>query len=86
MSEEILKALMELFAIVVKQDGGIQKEEQDYLTNFLQKQLGSSLMIRYQLLFDEYTGLMNQVYVIPDDIFSSVKDYTKIFEICNPAQ
>jgi len=82
MSEEILKALMELFAIVVKQDGGIQKEEQDYLTNFLQKQLGSSLMIRYQLLFDEYTGLMNQVYVIPDDIFSSVKDYTKIFEIC----
>ena len=61
MSEEILKALMELFAIVVKQDGGIQKEERDYLTNFLQKQLGSSLMIRYQLLFDEYTGLMNQV-------------------------
>jgi len=82
MSEEILKALMELFAIVVKQDGGMLKDERDYLTNFLQKQLGSSLMIRYQLLFEEYTGLIDQVCVIPDDIFSSVKDYTKIFDIC----
>ena len=82
MSEEILNALMELFAIVVKQDGGMLKDERDYVTNFLKKQLGSNLMIKYQLLFDEYTGLVNEFCLIPDELFSSVKDYTKIFDIC----
>ena len=52
MSEEILKALMELFALVVKQDGGILQNEREYVINFLEKQLGSNLLIKYVLLFD----------------------------------
>ena len=39
MSEEILKALMELFALVVKQDKGMLKDERDYIYTFLSKQL-----------------------------------------------
>ncbi len=39
MSEEILKALMELFALIVKQDGGILISEREYVSDFLNKQL-----------------------------------------------
>jgi len=82
MSEEILKALMELFAIVVKQDGGIHQLERQYVTNFLEKQLSSNLMIKYQLLFDENTGPIKQVEDIPDSNSPSVRDSVKIFNIC----
>lgn len=82
MSEEILKALMELFAIVVKQDGGILQLERQYVTNFLEKQLSSNLMIKYQLLFDEYTGPVKQVEYNPDNNSPSVRDSVKIFNIC----
>lgn len=34
MSEEILKALMELFALIVKQDGGMLASERDYVKTF----------------------------------------------------
>ena len=33
MSEEILKALMELFALIVKQDGGMLGNEREYRTD-----------------------------------------------------
>ncbi len=82
MSEEILKALMELFAIVVKQEGGILQLERQYVTNFLEKQLSSNIMIKYQLLFDEYTGSVKQVEDIPDSDSPSVRDSVKIFNIC----
>ena len=39
MSEEILKALMELFALIVKQDGGMLVNEREYVSDFLNKQL-----------------------------------------------
>ena len=32
MSEEILKALMELFALIVKQDGGMILDEREYVS------------------------------------------------------
>ena len=35
MSEEILKALMQLFAIIAKQDEGVESNERDYVVNFL---------------------------------------------------
>jgi len=34
MSEEILKALMELFALIVKQDRGILMNEREYVSKF----------------------------------------------------
>ncbi|NMC38995.1 MAG: hypothetical protein GYA41_11795, partial [Bacteroidales bacterium] len=53
MSERILRALMELFALMVKQDGGIIEEERNYVLNFLEKQLTTNVLIRYLLLFEE---------------------------------
>jgi ABC-type multidrug transport system ATPase subunit len=73
---------MELFAIVVKQEGGILQLERQYVTNFLEKQLSSNIMIKYQLLFDEYTGSVKQVEDIPDSDSPSVRDSVKIFNIC----
>ena len=40
MSEEILKALMQLFALITKQDGGIGQKETDYVKRFLEQVAG----------------------------------------------
>ena len=40
MSEEILHALMELFAIIIKQDGGVTEQEKAYVRRFLASQIG----------------------------------------------
>jgi hypothetical protein len=82
MSEEILKALMELFALVVKQDGGILQNEREYVINFLEKQLGSNLLIKYVLLFDELTSAAKQVDDTSENNSPSVRDSVKIFNIC----
>ena len=39
MSEEILRALMQLFAIIAKQDGGVEQNEIEFVKNFLVQQL-----------------------------------------------
>ena len=82
MSEEILKALMELFALVVKQDGGIIQKERDYVISFLEKQLGSNILIKYILFFDDLTGSDKQADEIPENNATSVKDSVKILNIC----
>ncbi len=51
MSEEILKALMELFALIVKQDGGMIMNERDYVSEFLTKQLTSENVKEYLSTF-----------------------------------
>ncbi|MDX9948293.1 MAG: hypothetical protein RBS38_13105, partial [Bacteroidales bacterium] len=82
MSEEILKALMELFALVVRQDGGFLEKEREYVASFLEKQLSSNLMIKYLLMFDEYIEPSNPDEEIPGNDFPSVKDSVKILNIC----
>lgn len=82
MSEEILKALMELFALVVKQDGGILQNEREYVINFLEKQLGSNLLIKYVLLFDELTSPEKQADDTPENSSPSVRDSVRILNIC----
>ena len=47
MSEEILKALMELFALIVKQDSGILLNERQYVHDFLNKQLSREAVATY---------------------------------------
>ena len=39
MSEEILKALMQLFGLIAKQDGGVESNESEYVKSFLKQQL-----------------------------------------------
>ena len=56
MSEEILRALMELFALIVKQDGGTLLNERAYVSDFLKKQLTKDSVNEYLALFDEQAG------------------------------
>jgi ABC-type multidrug transport system ATPase subunit len=82
MSEEILKALMELFALIVKQDGGILKNEREYVSGFLYKQLTKEAVNEYLALFDELSGpVMDRSFV---KVLSAptVIDSVKIFGIC----
>jgi ABC-type multidrug transport system ATPase subunit len=82
MSEEILKALMELFAIVVKQDGGTLSYERDYVSNFLKKQLTREAVDEYMDLFDKHAGPVSENDDEIAESAPSVKDSVKIFGIC----
>ena len=82
MSEEILKALMELFALIVKQDRGILLNEREYVSGFLNKQLTSDAVKEYLTLFDEHAGPVMQKSNISEPTAPSVKDSVKILGIC----
>jgi ABC transport system ATP-binding/permease protein len=82
MSEEILKALMELFALIVKQDSGILINEREYVSGFLKKQLTSESVTEYLALFDELAGPVMQTSIQKEPSFPSVKDSVKILSIC----
>ncbi len=56
MSEEVLKALMQLFAIISKQDEGLTKGEREYVQNFLKQQLASEDVVEYLNLFDQFSS------------------------------
>ena len=47
MSEEILKALIQLFAIIAKQDEGVDPKEVEYVESFLVQQLGEEAHEEY---------------------------------------
>jgi ABC-type multidrug transport system ATPase subunit len=82
MSEEILKALMELFALIVKQDSGILINEREYVSGFLNKQLTRETVDEYLALFDEYAGPVLQRSIIKEPSAPSVKDSVKILGLC----
>jgi ABC transport system ATP-binding/permease protein len=82
MSEEILKALMELFALIVKQDGGILMNERDYVANFLKKQLTRETVEEYLTLFNDHAGPLVERSKIQEPTSPSVKDSVKILGIC----
>lgn len=54
MSEEILRALMTLFAIVAKQDQSNEESKKEFVTVFLKSQLTSDKVDEYIALYDEY--------------------------------
>jgi ABC-type lipoprotein export system ATPase subunit len=56
MSEEILKALIRLFAVISKQDGGVTDGERNYVKAFFKQQLGHEDIEQYIALYDRYTG------------------------------
>ncbi|RLD20288.1 MAG: ABC transporter [Bacteroidetes bacterium] len=56
MSEEILKALIRLFAVISKQDGGVTEGERNYVLAFFKQQLGHDDIEQYITLYDTYTG------------------------------
>jgi ABC-type multidrug transport system ATPase subunit len=62
MSEEILKALTQLFAIISKQDTGVSEAERNFIISFYQQDLDSETMAEYLALYDKYAE-----YGIDDD-------------------
>src|SRR6187431_671807 len=80
MSEEILKALTQLFAIITKQDGGVTERERQFVFNFFQTELDQDSVKEYLDLYDQFSG-----YGKEDDVKSkltSVKDSVKTLGIC----
>lgn len=85
MSEEILKALMQLFALIAKQDGGVEEKEQRFVHDFLAQQVADAKVEEYYYLFKENAGLMDQTTGLSenDEIkLTSVIDSVKILGIC----
>jgi ABC-type multidrug transport system ATPase subunit len=84
MSEEILKALMQLFAIIAKQDDGVESNERDYVLNFLTQQLNDEAINEYIALFDKkagYTGESSNEKSSERKL-TSVKDSVRILGLC----
>jgi ABC transport system ATP-binding/permease protein len=88
MSEEILRALMQLFALLVKQDEGVEPNEIEYVENFLNQQLNDEAASEYLDLFKMHAGLLDEG--AQEDKaksegkirLTSVKDSVRILGIC----
>jgi len=83
MSEEILKALTQLFAIITKQDGGVTENERQFVINFFQTELDQDSIKEYLELYDEFSDYKK----IGTDAeekgkLTSVKDSVKTLGIC----
>ncbi len=89
MSEEILRALMQLFAIIAKQDEGVEATQVEYVKNFLQQQLNDEEVKEYFSLFEQYAGLTdinNEEIDNEEDKgapkLTSVRDSVRILGLC----
>jgi ABC-type multidrug transport system ATPase subunit len=83
MSEEILKALTQLFAIITKQDGGVTQNERQFVINFFQTELDQDSIKEYLELYDTISGYKIQGTAEADKKkLTSVKDSVKTLGIC----
>ena len=83
MSEKILKALMQLFALIIKQDGGVEEKEKNYVRNFLSQQLASENVSHYYSLFEKHAGPDEESPgVAGAERLTSIKDSVRVLGIC----
>ncbi len=84
MSEEILKALTQLFAIITKQDGGVTENERQFVINFFQSELDRDSIKEYVELYDNFSGYTRQGIAEEEEKnkLTSVKDSIKTLGIC----
>src|SRR5258705_4542091 len=84
MSEEILKALTQLFAIISKQDGSVTENERQFVINFFQQELDQDTIKEYLELYDNYSGYGKQGTSAEEEKnkLTSVKDSVKTLGIC----
>lgn len=76
MSEEILRALMHLFALITKQDGGIGEKELEYVKRFLVQQIGVDSSGEYLQIYRETAGESEEQKL------TSVLDSVKVLKLC----
>ena len=81
MSEEILKALTQLFAIITKQDGGVTERERQFVINFFQTELDQDSIKEYLDLYDQFSGYGKEEEAGKSKL-TSVKDSVKTLGIC----
>jgi ABC transport system ATP-binding/permease protein len=83
MSEEILKALTQLFAIITKQDGGVTEKERQYVITFFHTELDKDSVKEYVELYDQFSGYgKNEEEEGGKARLTSVKDSVKTLGIC----
>ncbi len=84
MSEEILRALMQLFALIVKQDEGVLSGERAYVESFLNQQLNQETANEYLKLFDKQSSTDEDKDADPEKKvkLTSVKDSVRVLGIC----
>jgi ABC-type multidrug transport system ATPase subunit len=82
MSERILKALMQLFAIIAKVDG-VTNDGRTIVQTFLKEQLSSDLVDQYLKLFDEFMEAHHQVNKRKDGSAKRTSlNSVKVLKIC----
>jgi ABC-type multidrug transport system ATPase subunit len=82
MSERILKALMQLFAIIAKVDG-VTNDGRTIVQTFLKQQLSSDLVDQYLKLFDEFMEAHHQVTKKKDGSAKRTSlNSVKVLKIC----
>ncbi|MDH5604370.1 MAG: ATP-binding cassette domain-containing protein, partial [Cyclobacteriaceae bacterium] len=89
MSEEILKALTQLFAITTKQDGGVSEKEREFVINFFKQELDHDSVQEYVRLYDEFSGYKEEKDKTEEDKekekagkLTSVKDSVRTLGLC----
>ena len=86
MSEEILNALIQLFAIIAKQDQGLHPKELEYIESFLTQQLGKEAVEEYLERFKqkatEEDKKRRRVKSDKDKKLTLVSDSVRILGIC----
>lgn len=82
MSERILRALMQLFAIIAKVDG-VTNTGRNIVQSFLKQQLNQELVDKYLALFDEYLESHHQVSKKKDGTAKRTSvNSVKVLKIC----
>lgn len=81
MSEEILKALTQLFAIITKQDGGVSANERQYVITFFQTELDQDSLKEYLAQYDEQSGY-GKAGEGGTAKLTSVKESVRVLGIC----
>ncbi len=91
MSEEILNALIQLFAIIAKQDEGVDDMEVKFVESFLTQQLGNEAVVDYLARFKAKAGVGEPTAAEPEEEgvkkkkskqLTSVKDSVRILGLC----
>jgi len=85
MSEEILKALAQLYAIITKQDVGVSERERQHVITTLRRKLAHDTVNEYIALYDDFVGYGKSTAEAEDEEakkLSSVRDSVRTLAIC----
>lgn len=88
MSEEILRSLAQLFAIITKQDGGVIPIEREFVYNYFRKKLNLATAEEYIALYEDFLKDGESKEEKPEEgkevkkKLTSVKDSVRTLGIC----